>query len=291
MPLKFLPGARVDAVLDALTSLSNRLSTVGTGDKWDVLTGYLRWANDAAHQLSTLVSAADIAYLVLTRRHWAVQGIAPPANDALMSLLQLEISERTRAFAAAHEDLQRAVDHWGRHPGHLVVADTNIYLHHPDVFTDMDWRALVEVREYDWIQFVLPLLVVDELDRAKHGNARTKARVTLRAVDALFPDVQWAVPMQDSGGHDLMRAHLFLDDPGHVRLPHADSELVDRCCALAAITGREVTVVTFDTGMAIRARSANLTVRKLPNPEPPPRRQRQQSGRGAAEGNPAAGAG
>lgn len=287
MPLKLLPHARVDAVLDALTCLSDRLSNVGTGDKWDVLTGYLRWANDAAYQLGTLVSAEDIAHLVLTRRHWSVQGIAPPANDALMSLLQLEISERSRAFAAAQEELQRAVDSWGQHPGHLVVADTNIYLHHTDVFTDMDWRALVEIRERDWIQLVLPLLVVDELDRAKHGNARTKARVTLRAIDALFPDAEWAVPLQDSGGHNLVRAHLFLDDPGHVRLPHADSELVDRCCALAAVAGREVTIVTFDTGMAIRARSANLAVKKLPNPEPPPRRKRQQGGRGAAEGNPA----
>jgi hypothetical protein len=281
MPLKLLPGTRVDAVLDALTGLSNRLSNVGTGDKWDVLTGYLRWANDAADQLGSLVSAPDVAHLVLTRRHWAVQGIAPPANDALMSLLQLEVSERTRAFAAAHEDMQRAVDRWGQQPGNLVVADTNIYLHHPDVFTDMDWRALLGIREYEWIQLVLPLLVIDELDRAKLGNARTKARVTLRAIDALFPDIQWPVPIPDSGGHDLMRAHVFLDDPGHVRLPRADSELVDRCSTLAAIAGREVTMVTFDKGMAIRARSANLAVKKLPNPEPPARRQRQQ-GRGSA---------
>jgi hypothetical protein len=149
MPLTFLPHARVDAVLDALTCLSDRLSNIGTGDKWDVLTGYLRWANDAASQLGTLVYAEGIAHLILTRRH----------------------------------------------------------------------------------------------------------------IDALFPDAEWAVPLQDSGGHNLVRAHLFLDDPGHVRLPHADSELVDRCCALAAVAGREVTIVTFDTGMAIRARAANLAVK------------------------------
>jgi hypothetical protein len=284
MPPKLLPGTQVDAVLDALTSLTNRLSNVGTGDKWTVLTGYLRWANDAADQLSTLVSAQDVAHLVLTRRHWALQGIAPPANEALMSLLQLEIRERSRAFAATGEDLQRAIDRWKQHPGHLVVADTNIYLHHPDAFTDMDWRALIEAREYDWIQLVLPLLVVDELDRAKHGNARTKARVTLRAVDALFTDAQWAARLPDSGGHDRVRAHLLLDGARHERLPHADSELVDRCRALAAIAGRDVTLMTFDTGMAIRARSASLAVKKLPDPEAPLRRQRQQGRRNTAEG-------
>lgn len=286
MPLKLLPGTRVDTVLDVLTGLSDRLSNVGTGDKWNVLTGYLRWANDAADQLGTRVSAHDVAHLVLTRRHWAVQGIAPPANDALMSLLQLEIGERTRAFAAAHEDLQRAVNRWGQHPGHLLVPDTNIYLQHPDVFTDMDWRALLGIREYEWIQLVLPLLVIDELDRAKLGNARTKARVTLRAIDALFPDIQWPVPLPDSGGHELMQAHLLLDDPGHVRLPRADSELVDRCSALAAIASRDVTLVTFDKGMAIRARVAHLAVKKLPDPEPPTRRQKQKGDRGAAAKSP-----
>jgi hypothetical protein len=110
MPPKVLPGTRAETVLDALTGLSNRLSNVGTGDKWAVLTGYLRWANDAADQLSTVVSAQDVAHLVLTRRHWAIQGIAPPANEALMSLLQLEIRERSRVFTAAHDDLQRAID-------------------------------------------------------------------------------------------------------------------------------------------------------------------------------------
>lgn len=283
MPPKLLPGTRVGAVIDVLTGLSNRLSNVGTGEEWTVLTRYLRWANDAADELSNLVSAQDVARLVLTRRHWALQGIAPPANEALMSLLQLEIRERSRAFTCAREDLQRATGRWSQYPGHLVVADTNIYLHHPDAFTDMDWRFLVGAGEHEGIQLILPLLVVDELDRAKHGNARTKARMTLRAIDVLFADAHWTASLPDSVGDDLVRAHLLLDDVNHVRLPHADSELVDRCCALAAIADREVILVTFDTGMAIRAGSANLAVKKLPDPEPPSRRQRQQATRNAAE--------
>jgi len=67
------------------------------------------------------------------------------------------------------------------------VADTNIYLHHPDPLDQLDWRVLAdhEILVHDNIEVVLPILVVDELDDAKRStnrNVRSRARTTLNSI-------------------------------------------------------------------------------------------------------------
>jgi hypothetical protein len=71
---------------------------------------------------------------------------------------------------------------------------------------------------------------------------------------------------------------LLPDPVGHSRLPIPDDEVVDRLAAVRPIIGQQITVVTFDTGQAMRARLAGLDVRKLELPrrnEPKPRRDRK----------------
>jgi hypothetical protein len=54
-------------------------------------------------------------------------------------------------------------------------------------------------------------------------------------------------------------------------LPIVDDEIVDRALAIQALADRRVTVLTYDTGQAMRARSAGLQVVKLRKPisDPP----------------------
>lgn len=270
MTLTVLPGTTVVALLTTLDDIANKLNTARSGGKFDVFTQYLRWANEAGVRLSQMVVPRDVTMLVLTQRHWAIQGIDPAANEALMSLLQGEIDERVRAFAAAQVDMRTQVERWQAHGGKLVIADTNVYLHHGDIFDEADWGAVVHADDSDEIEFVVPLIVVDELDHAKRGKAqtRTRARITLRAMEEMFQDPLRPAALGTIGSRDRIRAHLLLDDALHVRLSHADSELVDRCRALADIAGRPVTLVTSDTGMALRARAAGLTVAKIDTPDP-----------------------
>lgn len=267
MTLTVLPGTNVERLLTTLEDVSSKLSTVGVGNKFEVFNQYLRWANEAGVRLGQMLAPGDVNTLVLTRRHWALQGIDPAANEALMWLLQGEIEERVRAFAAAQEDLRAQVVRWQAHTGQLVIADTNAYLHHEDIFTEVDWGAVVHEEDSDQIELVVPLLVVDELDHAKRGKARSRARMTLRAMDEMFQDPLQPAPLETIGSQVRVRAHLLLDDALHVRLPHADSELVDRCRALADVAGRPVTLITSDTGMALRARAAGLTVAKIDTPD------------------------
>ena len=56
---------------------------------------------------------------------------------------------------------------------------------------------------------------------------------------------------------------LLLDPPGHVRLPINDDEIVDRAVAIEPLAARKVTLLTYDTGQAMRARAAGVPVKKL----------------------------
>lgn len=65
---------------------------------------------------------------------------------------------------------------------------------------------------------------------------------------------------------------IVLDQPGHVRLPIADDEIIDRAVAIQALAARDVRLLTCDTGQHTRGRAAGLTVTKVaakdPGPEP-----------------------
>jgi len=52
---------------------------------------------------------------------------------------------------------------------------------------------------------------------------------------------------------------ILYDPPGHVRLPVNGDEIVDRTLAAGPLAGKAVTLVTFDTGQAFRAREADLS--------------------------------
>jgi hypothetical protein len=56
---------------------------------------------------------------------------------------------------------------------------------------------------------------------------------------------------------------VLFDPPGHVRLPIADDEIIDRALAAQALAAKPVPLVTFDTSQSARARHADLTVIKL----------------------------
>lgn len=262
--LTLLPGTDTGDVLKTLTDVSNKLGPLASGDVQTVHTGYLRWANDTADALGTRITSGDVERLVLTPRHWALQSLVLAPHSGLMSLVQLEIREVQRRLAASTAALNEVYERWKRARGTLVVADTNAYLHHREEFDKVDWAYVVGAASHEPINLVLPMVVIDELDRQKRTKERSRARTTLRCINALFTDPTLSATVGPaSGSGEVVVAHLFLDDPRRVRLPHPDSELVDRAQSLAALTGRDITMVTFDTGMVLRARAAGLSVRHL----------------------------
>jgi hypothetical protein len=279
MAIAPLPGTDAKTLLDELRRLSTELGNVpGAGNAGlDLFNRYDDWATSASRRLGSMVRSDDLQHLVESRRYWALQSMnvdgRPPA--ALNHFVQLEIDERAKALSDAGDDLEREMKRWSSDRSLIVVPDTNIYLHHDCLFPAVPWETLVPAL-LEGVHLVVPLIVVDELDRRKRSArnekvsernndlVRTRARLTLRALDKHLQDPRLRTTLrrrsQDAGELSL---ELLLDPPGHERVADADQEIVDRAVALQSVSGKSVYLLTFDTGMRIRARAAGLEARLL----------------------------
>ena len=128
------------------------------------------------------------------------------------------------------------------------------------------------------LHLVVPILVMDELDGLKEStkqHTRYRARETLKWIAERLGGSQSA-RVRDGGVERIdgqvarvygdVHLDVLLDEPGHRRLPIADDEIVDRATDIAAVAGREVTLVTDDVGQAYRARLAGLSVSMVVDP-------------------------
>jgi len=239
----------------------------------DRFNAYQRWANDEARRLGRLIRPADMDLLITTPRYWTLQALDPTTHGSLATFIDLELDERLRVISGMCEALQQELARWEARRGLLAVPDTNVFLHHDEYFDAIAWTKLLPARAED-VHLVIPLLVIDELDNQKRTSrgkkvsdsnpeeVRTRARVTLRKLDELFPNTDWQVTLKPSAfpASGAVTAELMLDEPRHVRLDRPDDELVDQARALQDLCGRTVHLVTFDGGPAFRGRAAGLAV-------------------------------
>jgi hypothetical protein len=233
--------------------------------------------------LQSQISAADLDRLVLTRRYELLLSAAGTSvADAELEvrlvdgLLDNELDQRTAAFGAAYAVLERLIKRWSR-PGVFVVADTSVFITHPDKLEETDFAPLVGVRE-EPIHLVVPVVIIDELDGLKHSKdnrTRWRAGYTLAVLDRVSEHNAATGLLRaedfsalDTGGipRGEVTIELLFDQPGHVRLPINDDEIIDRALAIEPLAGRAVTLLTYDTGQSTRARAAGARVRKLARP-------------------------
>ena len=110
-----------------------------------------------------------------------------------------------------------------------------------------------------------------------------RATYTLGIFDRIFPKrgaqgiLQHPAENPRRGG---VLADILFDPPRHERLPIADDEIIDRALGAQGLTGASVTLLTYDTSQAARARNAGLDVKKISKPlgeEPQDTRRRASS--------------
>lgn len=276
-------GVNLDNLIQTLQSVrtdaSNRVSGASTAHKR--LLAFLEWANQAARTLRYQISECDVAALVTNRRYELLlssfgtmaspeQGVQRVVND----LVTLELEQRTADLDETVKTLQAYQRRWSG-VGDLVVLDTNFYLHHPDKLEDADISAVTGAHTSGSMMHVLvPIVVVDELDNLKQSkdkDVRWRSRYTVAVLDRVFkggplgrlyPEDNTVTP-EGLVGRGEVTMELLFDPPGHVRLPINDDEIVDRAVSVQVLAGRDVTLVTYDTGMSTRARNAGLKVGKL----------------------------
>lgn len=272
------PRAAREALADSLLMCTN-IRTSGMGPPLR-LHAYLGWSAQTAEALAHVLRPADVERLVTTPRHWALAALNPAGSDNVAGLVDLELTSRRDALRAAVEALDRVLARREAQRGALVLADTNVYLHHPLPFDEIDWAGLVPATGSAGIHLLIPLVVVDELDRQKQGTSgkqvvrggtelvRARARTTIRTLEEMFGQPGWISVVRP--GSPPVAAELLIDPPGHVRLPSADAEIVDIARAARDLFGAPVTVVTRDTGMVFRARNAGLDAVRIPDPPEAP---------------------
>lgn len=282
MLVTIYPGANRDDVLSTLRDIAAKVHDAGNvhGPAHARVTAYLEWATNSVRMLEHRVSTADIDRLVLTRGYerllataGALTGADVGTQRVLNGLVDHEIQQRSQTLEEAIRDLDAQGRRWPQGSAY-AVADTSFYIEHDDKLRDIDFAPLLPGAWLDKpVTVIVPIIVLDELDGLKRRGGTThvkwRASYTLAVLDDIFakPGTQAILrqPAAD-GTRGAVLMDILYDPPRHERLPINDDEIIDRALAAQGLAGTPITLLTFDTSQAARARHAGLAVNKIAKP-------------------------
>ncbi|MFD9428090.1 MULTISPECIES: PIN domain-containing protein [unclassified Streptomyces] len=265
-----IPGARLELVHNLLQSAhtaAQNLSNYNTPEEH--LLNYLTWATEQSRLFESQVRTKDVETLFFTPVYWALLNgaghlggrLAPKVSN---QLIDQEVRQRLAVLNRAVDAVRDTIHTWTERTSTLVL-DTSFFIQHEEQLEDVDFSALAD--QDGGIRLAVPMTVVDELDRLKESKAsshvRWRARLGLAILDRLLQEEQARLGFAE--------VQVLPDPPGHVRLPDEDDEIVDRALTLKTVAAGPVKLVTYDTGMALRAKIARMPHVKLrndPGPEP-----------------------
>ncbi|MBC6461457.1 PIN domain-containing protein [Actinomadura sp. HBU206391] len=272
MLLRLLPGATPASVLEPLqrtrTDVGN-LSTGHFGGPVDRREAYLHWANESVRALRSALPSAEQNRLIMTSAFWHIQSMATPLANATTSTINTEVQARKTELDALYIALQDQISRW--ESVRIAIPDTSMFIRH-DKVEEWDLAPLLQLAEGEPLHIVIPMAVVDELDRLKEASkkeTRWRARYSTAVLDRVLPDPTQTGVLREQGyepGRGCVTVEVLLDPPGHVRLPGDDDEIVDQAYSVNGLATQPVTVLTYDTGQSMRARARTLSCKKLPDP-------------------------
>jgi hypothetical protein len=273
------PGAKYSTDLSkALTDLATDADNVRTGGHvHSFIEKYLQFCNSAARRLTWQLTSDEIERLLLTATYWHIQtmGVAPDVHD----LIDRELTICVERLKASAKSVRTAVEMWP-YCVNVIVPDTNILVHGlSGTIGGCNWPDLAGVTPHHAAVVVLLQAVIGELDKHKRStkkDARTQARRLLREIDGHLDQLlgsgvklQTAASLPDGRVACADVTLLVVTDSiHHQRLADTDAEIIDRTLALGGRSDAKVTCLTGDTGAALRAKAAGLTVHKAPTPDP-----------------------
>lgn len=199
----------------------------------------------------------DVMRLLHTPRYLSLLD-ADIGTPRLIERVLREVESRRRALDVVRSSLRNAHERW-KSPAVLVVPDTNTFIHGAEPFAGATWTTLSDA---GGVRIIVPVLVIDELDALKRSGRKdiaSKARVAVRTLVRLLgqsPEEPTRLGIDEQGRAVLIEC--LLDEPDHVRLSDADSEIVDRAAYVRDMSSQSVRVVTFDAGMKFRAAANGL---------------------------------
>lgn len=272
MLVRLLPGATPASVLEPLqrvvTDVGN-LSTAHFADPHARRDRYLTWANNSVAALRYIVAPTDLDRLILTPAFWHIHSLTDMRYGAEVLTIGTEIEARKTALTQLHADLQAQADRWSA--VRIVVPDTTMFIHH-DKLREWDLAPLLKLAEDEALHIVVPMVVVDELDRLKETSkkhTRWRGQYSTAVLDKTLPNPLRPAELRERGyapGRGRVTIEVLVDPPGHVRQPDEDAEIVDQANAVNGLAAQPVTVLTYDTGQSMKARSRGLDCLKLTVP-------------------------
>lgn len=278
MELSPLPNVSGESVLSSLRAVVQALENArGIGGNYSTVhENYVGWSANAVSILTRVIHPDDISRLITTPRHWALVTMTQMVSPNVLSLTYTEIEQRYFELSKICESLDAQLRRWRNFSGDIFIPDSNAYLHSNLFFAELDWRQILGSHPLTELCLVIPILVIEELDRAKRSPSskkvsetnselvRTRARITLKRINESFPEpsdnpmlVQSAI---DRAG---IRMSLLFDEITHIRLSRPDDEILDRALSLQNFSGKQVTIVTGDNNMDFSARNIGLKSKLL----------------------------
>jgi predicted ribonuclease YlaK len=136
--------------------------------------------------------------------------------------------------------------------GRISVLDTNVLLHYLPIH-QVPWPEVVESAV---VRLVIPLRVIEELDAKKYSKSADlakRARNVLPTLEQLLGQAGRPGPVAEN-----VTVEVPVDTGPRQRPEDADEEIIAVCRDLSQFSGRDVTLVTGDTALRIRAQAHGL---------------------------------
>ena len=279
MPVDLRAAVNRDDVLSTLRDIASRLRDVDNSREpvHGCVNAYLEWDAQAEQALRPLIS--DVGSVLGSRSMRArlrAKAATPSASDidSLNKEVNRQIHQRAVVLDKAIEDLEAQCSRWPLGTIY-AVADTSFYVEHDEKLRDLDFASLLPGAWPDKpIKIVVPIIVLDELDGLKQrgGSAHAKWRASYTL--AVLDDILSAEPAEQGilrqpaadGTRGAVIMEVLFDPLRHERLPINDDEIIDRALEAQRLARAPVTLLTFDTSQAARARHAGMAVNKLTKP-------------------------
>lgn len=247
--------------------------------------GYYRAYTDAVQntyvQLKEVFATPDLAAGMRSPTFWNLMALGNPRQstgftadpdiargwqDSLRAMnytFSAEIENQVQALTQARAELVELKKLAAR-PGLPIVYDTNMLIHWRQP-SEIIWREILKAQgEAGTVaRLVVPLRVVDELDRQKYGEGRLADRAT-NAQRYLYEALKDSGPGQPTAIRNDATLEIWVDTDER----GDDADLAILRCAVDLTTlhpGGGARVLTGDLGMRLRAQHMGLKPLQIPD--------------------------
>lgn len=177
---------------------------------------YLGWVDDAENRLlRNLFATVDLISSLHSERYWRIHNL----DESSTRLAALLIAEIDLQLGLPLNTSDRLSDYrrLRERTGDVFVLDTNTFMH-CTLFTDINCLAEFDAAA---VRFILPLLVLGELDDKTHARLSKRASKVLRTLDPFMDQATGAGAAEIATGLTL---EVLRDDEDHHRQSYSTEQ-------------------------------------------------------------------